>query len=57
MLQETVWALSDIQHPLRQVSIISKVSIIRRFSHVTKSRIFKILDLRRKADRNFRGKL
>ena len=28
----------------------------RHFSHVTKSRIFKSLDLRKQADRNFRGK-
>ena len=28
---------------------------IRHFSHVTKSRIFKNLNLRKKADRNFRG--
>ena len=29
----------------------------RHFSHVTKSRIFKDLNLRRKADRNFQGNL
>ena len=28
---------------------------IRRFNHMTKSRIFKNLNLRKKADRNFRG--
>ena len=30
---------------------------IRHFSHVSKSRIFKNLNIRRKADRDFRGKL
>ena len=28
MLQETIWALSNIQRPLRQINIISKVGII-----------------------------
>ena len=31
--------------------------IYRHFSHVTKSRVFKNLNLRRKADRNFRGNM
>ena len=30
-------------------------TIIRQFSHITKSRIFKDLDLRKKVDCNFRG--
>ena len=30
-------------------------TFIMHFSHVTKSRIFKNLNLRKKADRNFRG--
>ena len=34
-------------------SLINLSYSIRHFSHVTKSRIFKILDLRTKADRNF----
>ena len=35
---------------------VEKISICgRHFSHVTKSRIFKNLNLRKKADRNFRG--
>ena len=36
------------------VFYIGKCSLIRHFSHVTKSRIFKNLNLREKADRNFR---
>ena len=34
---------------------VRKIVMIRHFSHVTKSRIFKNLDLRKNADRNFRG--
>ena len=36
-------------------SAIPLFSFGRHFSHVTKSSIFKNLDLRKKADRNFRG--
>ena len=47
MLQETVWALSNIQRTLRQVStikgkIISKVSIISKFVLILKFSIKKV---------------
>ena len=44
MLQEIVWALSDIQRPLCQVSIISKFSIISKLVYQVKvSNILKLV--------------
>ena len=39
------------------IAVQSLISSYRHFSHVTKSRIFKNLNLRRKADRKFRSNL
>ena len=44
-----------ICHELRKVCLYKITKWSRHFSHVTKSRIFKNRNLRKKADHNFRG--
>ena len=56
-----IWNLNDSNGFLTHNHLVCKRTLnhlrtkCRHFSHVTKSRIFKNLNLRKKADRNFRG--